>query len=171
MKSRILAVIVCGASLLATTGCDTQATLASLAQTLGSASAKVATLEGNPTLSAQLTTDTTAAVSAIDNWKSGTAADDVIQALSIVEDDLNLFPAADQYAPLIDIAIGTTQTLIAMLPAPAAAPAAIGARAVRATHPHRQVTLSNPPKNAKAFKAQWNAMTATNPALATAAIK
>jgi hypothetical protein len=158
-------------TVLPLSGCDTQATLAELVQTLGSADGQVANLQGNVQLAAQINTDTTAAVNAITNWKNGTPAQDVIEALNIVEDDLNLIPAASQYAGLIDIAIATVQTLLALLPAPAPTVAVAQARTAHASVPHRTVNVANPPKTAKQFKKRWNAMVAANPALAPAAIK
>ncbi len=156
------------ASLL--TGCVAQQTIAALTQELGTASQSIATLEGNTALAAQLQADTTAAVAAIDGWKQGTPAQDVIQALNIVENDLNLIPAASPYAPLIDIAIGTVEGILALLPAPA--PSTATAAVAHASVEHRQVTLAQAaPKNAKQFKTQWNGVVATHPGLAAAALK
>src|SRR5271170_5276536 len=118
LKSAIASVLI-----LVLVGCPAQNTIAALTSILGSSAASIASIEGNPTLAAQLQTDTAAAVTAVDNWKSGTPASNVIQALNIVEDDLNLFPVSGPYIPLIDLAIGTVESILALLPAPAASAA------------------------------------------------
>jgi hypothetical protein len=162
----VVAVLILSLVGLPLVGCSS-ATLAELTQTLGSSAANIATLEGNTTLSAQLTADTTAAVTAITNWKSGTPADEVIQALGIVEADLNLIPGTSQYAPLIDIAIATVQSILSLLPASTSASATLAPG-----RNLRSVNLGHPaPKNASQFKAQWNALVATNSNLSAAKIK
>lgn len=136
-----------------TTGCAPQATIAALTQTLGSAAASVAAIEGNAALATQLTNDTNAAVAAIQNWKSGTPDQEVIEALNLVQSDLALFPQTDQYAPLINLAIGTAESIIALLP---------NSGALQASYRH--VTLLQPaPKNAKEFTKQWNEIVSTHP--------
>lgn len=137
------------------TGCISQATIASLTAILGQSAASIASIEGNPTLAAKLTADTTAAVAAINAWKSGTPAQEVIAALNIVEDDLSLFPITTAYAPLIDLAIGTVESILALLPAPA----------TMSVHLGRKVHLAHTPKNEKDYRKTWNATIASNPAL------
>jgi hypothetical protein len=147
------------------TGCPSSSqTIASLVQVLGSSAASIASLEGNTSLAQKLQTDTAAAVVAVTNWKAGTVAQDVIEALNLVEDDLNLFPVLGAYGPLIDLAIGTIESILALLPQPAAPAAAHVA--------HRAVHLNQPaPKTASAYKSQWNAIVASNPKLTAAKIK
>ena len=106
------------------------------ASILGSTAASIAAIEGNPTLAAKLTTDTAAAVAAINAWKSGTPDSEVILALNLVEDDLNLFPSTGPYVPLIDLAIGTVESILALLPQSSSA---IAPHAV-----HRTVVLPFP---------------------------
>jgi hypothetical protein len=142
-------------------GCPTQSTLAALTSTLGNAAASVATLEGNTAAAAQLTTDTAAAVTAIQNWKSGTPATEAIEALNIVEADLNLIPGTSQYAPLITLAISTVESIIALLPQPTTA---------TTLHTVRGTTAA-PAKNANDFKKKWNSIIAVNPQLSAATIK
>lgn len=145
-------------------GCPQQSTIAALTQTLGNAAANLASLEGNPALGAKLQTDTTAAVTAINNWKSGTNAQMAIEALNLVADDLSLFPVTNQYAPLIDLAIGTVESILALLPQ-------TPVPATKAAAHRRSVHLSNPPKNAKEFKKTWNTIVSASPSLAPVAIK
>lgn len=143
------------------TGCN-QKTIAALTQILGTQAANVAKLENDPALATKLAADTTAAVTAITNWKSGTPAQDVVQALDLVEADLNLFPVANQYAPLVDLAIGTVDSILALLPPPPATTAVL----------RRHVALFQPaPKNSKQFIEQWNALVKANPRLAPAQIR
>lgn len=158
----IIALLCLSLVVLPTVGCVSSTTIAGLAQTLGTAAANIAAIEGNSTLGQKISIDTAAAVVAITNWKAGTSAQDAIEALSIVEDDLNLIPNTSQYAPLIDLAIGTVQTLLGLLPPSTVATARV----------HRNVTLSHPaPKNAAAFKKQWNGIIAANPNLAPALLR
>jgi hypothetical protein len=145
------------------TGCNSN-TIAELVQVLGNSAASIASLQGNTALAQKLKTDTAAAVVAVTNWKSGSPTQMIIEALNLVADDLNLFPQIGPYAPLIDLAIGTVESILALLPAPVAPVAPHATR--------RTVTLAQPaPKTAKAYKAQFNAIVAGNPALASAEIK
>lgn len=147
---RLTAILLLPVFLLA--GCPAQATLASLTSILGTASASIAAIEGNSTLAATLKTDTAAAVDAIQNWKSGTPADNVISVLNIVESDLDLIPATGPYVPLIDLAIGTVESIIALLPPPTT-------QSVVQAKAKRVITLHGPIPSTKAqFKASWNAL-------------
>jgi len=158
----IIALLCVSLVTLPTLGCPSQSTIASLTQTLGTAAANIATLEGNSALGAKLTVDTAAAVSAVTNWKSGSNATMAIEALSLVEDDLNLIPGTSQYTLLIDLAIGTVQSILAMLPQ------STTAAAVRHTA-RRSIVITQPsPKTAKAFRHQWNEIIAVHPELTKA---
>lgn len=160
--TRIIAAVLCVSLVsLATTGCE-QSTIAALTTTLGNAASAIAALEGNTGLATQLTTDTTAAANAIANWKSGTPAQNVVQALTIVENDLNLIPGTSQYAPLIDIAIATVQSILALLPVTTTPTVAHG----------RTVHLGYAaPKSSHDFKKKWNAAVVANKLPVTAEIK
>lgn len=152
---------------IALIGCPSSSTIAALVSILGSSAASIASLEGNTSLAQKLNTDTAAAVVAVTNWKSGTPAQDVIEALNLVEDDLNLFPQIGAYGPLIDLAIGTVESILLLLPQPVAT-----ANTIKPHATHRAVRLNQPaPKSASAYKAQWNALAASNPATAAAKIK
>ena len=148
-------------------GCPSQTTLAALTATLGNAGASIATIEGNAALAQKLQTDTTAAVSAVQNWKPGTPSQNAVQALQLVETDLNLIsqiPGAQQYAPLISLALSTTISIIQIVD-PGSVPAAVARAQVGG------VTTSGAPKNAKDFKARWYAICASNAALTNVTIK
>lgn len=144
-----------------TVGCE-KSTITALTSTLGNAASAIAALEGNGPLATQLKTDTAAAVQAINDWKTGTSAQAVIQALGIVEQDLNLIPGTSQYAPLIDIAIATVQSILSLLPV-STTPQAVHARTVHLGYPA--------PKTAREFKKKWNAVVAADPKLSAAKIK
>jgi hypothetical protein len=154
---------------VSTTGCN-QNTIAALVGTLGNAASAIAVVEGNTTLAAQLKTDTAAAVTAITNWKQGTPSQNALQTLNIVIDDLNLIcPANDPtnicgpYGPLVALALGTAESIIAIL-APSATTFGV--------HGDVQKTnLGYYPTNSKDFEKQWNAYCVTSPALAQLAIK
>lgn len=169
MKNKMIyrfAAVILLPMLLLMQGCTSQTTLAALTSTLGNAAASVAALEGNTAAATQLTNDTAAAVAAITNWKKGTPAQNVIQALNIVESDLNLIPGTSQYAPLIVLAISTVESIIALLPQPS--PANRPAYVLGGGGDYR---LVSPAKNAKDFKVKWNAIVAENPKLSAAMIK
>jgi hypothetical protein len=146
------------------TAASCQSTIGTLTATLGNAAASIATVEGNATLAAKLKVDTAAAVSAVSNWKSGTPAQDAIEALNLVEDDLNLFPVASAYTPLIDLAIGTVESILALLPQ--------SSTPTLSHHVHRSVTLTEPaPKSAAEFKSKWNAIVKSHPEMSQTLVK
>ena len=147
-----------------TTGCVPQNTLAALVTTLGNSAASIASLEGNSTLATKLQADTAAASSAIANWKSGSPAQTAIEAIQLVEDDLDLFPIGGQYEPLIVLALGTATSIIQLLN-----PNAVGARPQTASGRH--VQLAQAPKTSAQYKAQWNAIADSNSSLAAARIQ
>jgi hypothetical protein len=160
------AVLASLALALVVTACN-QNTLATLVTTLGNASASIAALEGNTALAATLKADTAAATTAVLNWKSGTPTQNVIQALNLVEADLNLIPSISQYAALVDLAIGTVESIIEIVQPGASSIDSVNTRP-GVTH---RVYLANAPKNAAQFKAAWQAKIDANPALAKAAIR
>jgi hypothetical protein len=145
-------------------GCPAQNTTAALVTVLGNAASTIATLEGNTTLAATLKTDTAAASSAVLNWKSGTPTQDVIAALNLVEADLDLVPSVGPYVPLIDLAIGTVESIMEIIQPGSSTPNGLTQR----LGVSRRVYLAKPPKDAAAFTKSWNAIVAQNPALAGA---
>lgn len=142
------------ASTLTLTGCPNQSQIAALTQVLGNDSAQIATIEGNPALAAQLKADTAAAVMAVNNWQKGTNAQMAIEAMNIVIADLNLIPNTGPYVQLIVLAIGTAQSIIALMQPPAPAPAALA---------KLKATGTAIPTTAKEFQKQWNAIIKANP--------
>jgi hypothetical protein len=102
--------------IFAITGCVSQTTLAGLVQTLGATAESVATIEGNSALAAQLQKDVSAASTAVLNWKTGTPVTEVVEALNLVEDDLNLFPVSTQDVAFIDLGIVTVDGILELLP-------------------------------------------------------
>lgn len=159
MKKRITAIAAVLALSMAglfMAGCpaNTQNTISALVTVLGNASASIAALENNPTLAAALKTDTAAAALAVTNWKQGNPTQNVIQALNLVEADLNLIPGTGQYAPLIDLAIGTVESILEIVQPGASSIDSVHKR-VGITH---RVSLANPPKDAATFQKEWNAL-------------
>jgi hypothetical protein len=161
----LISVAAIAALCIFSTGCNDQQTIASLLQAAGAAVSSVATIENDPALASKLTTDFSAASQAVLAWKAGTPAQDVVEALDLVEQDLSLFPVNSQEVVLIDLAIGTVEAIIVAIEPSAANSAAIVARSALSVH------LATPPKNAKAFKAQWQALINANPALSKYALK
>jgi ABC-type molybdate transport system substrate-binding protein len=124
-------------------------------------------MENNPTLAAKLKADSAAAAYAIDNWKQGTPSQNAIEALNLVIDDLDLVCPANgpcgSYAPLIALALGTAESIIAILNPTTQT---YGTRAQV-----RKVNLGYYPKDAKSFKVAWNGICAGDTGLAGAVIK
>lgn len=151
----VLIALVLLAALPVLTGCPSQSQIAALTQVLGNDSAQIAAIEGNPTLAAQLKADTAAAVLAVNNWQKGTNSQMAIEAMNIVISDLNLIPQTGPYAQLIVLAIGTAQSIIALMQPPAPVPATLA-----------KLKLKGPvPTTAAEFQKQWNAILAANPQL------
>lgn len=154
-------------AMLLVQGCVSASTLAALTTALGNAAASIATIEGNSALAPKLQTDTAAAATAIANWKSGTPAQDAVEAINIVIDDLNLLPVAGSDAALVALALGTAESIIAILnPGGSSVTANVSVHAIAHT-----VHLKNAPKNAKQFKKMWNSVVAADPSLAAAELK
>lgn len=164
----VLAVLLAPFLFLIPTACN-QNTVAALVTTLGNASASIADIEGNTALAARLQTDTQAAAAAVLAWKQGTPAQNVVQALGIVQADLNLICSngvpCTNYEPLITLSLGTITSIIEIVN-PGAAPT----MTANVAGTRRTVHLTNPPKTAKDFSKQWNAICNANPALAQAVI-
>lgn len=170
--------------LLVLTGCtpqEQQQTVVGLTTALGTAITTLENIEGNSAMAAKLQTDFQAAIAAESNWKSGTPAQDVMEALNIVQLDLNLLPVSSTDTALIDLGIGLVDQILALLPAPAVVvptsatativPAAFyggqHSGSVRRRHPG----LRSPIVSAKDFKKRWNAIVKQHPELAAAKVK
>ena len=162
---RLIAVLAAAGLAIGLAGCpaNTQNTVGALVTVLGNAASSIAALENNPALAAQLKTDTAAASQAVLNWKNGSPTQDVVAALNIVEADLNLIPGTSQYAPLVDLAIGTVESILEIVKPGSSSIDSVSARP-GITH---RVSLANPPKTAAQFKAAWNGL-ATGPRAAAA---
>lgn len=152
---------------LTTVACVTQSVLATLITTLGNASASIAALEGSATLATTLKADTAAASSAVLNWQKGSSAVMVIEALGIVEADLNLIPYVAPYSALIDIGIATVDEIITIVTG--AAPPVPAIKRVTVMH-HVKLT-GKTPHNRKHFVSMWNSVAASDPKLTTLVIK
>jgi hypothetical protein len=146
------------------TGCPSLNSTATLVTVLGNAASSIATIEGNTQLAATLKTDTAAASSAVLNWKKGMPSQNVIQALNLVEADLNLIPGTSTYAPLVDLAIGTVESIIEIVQ-PGATSITPQNKRVGVTH---RVWLANPPKTDAQFRTAWNGIIAQHPELSAA---
>lgn len=159
----IVAAVLCTSMVMTTTGCNGQTTAAQLIATVGTAVATLETLQGNTAVVVQIQSDTRAAQLAIQNWKSGTPAQDVLQALTILQSDINLLPVNATDQALIQLALGTVEQIVALFPG--AVPPVAAAKAVR------PVKLEFTVRNKNDFKKQWNAIVNSNPSLAGAAIQ
>jgi hypothetical protein len=172
-----LALMLCTALAFTTTGCTSQQTAADMITTVGTAVASLEAIEGNTSAVQQIQTDFSAASSAVANWKTGTATQQVAEALTLVENDLNLLPVSSQDQALIDLAIGTVDQLLVEFPGttstttPTATTVSFHYAFYQAKVQHRTVHLAKVPKSKKDFKAQWNAALRANPKLKAATVK
>lgn len=145
------------------TACMGQSTIAALVTTLGNAGASVAKAIGDAALAESITTATTAAVAAVNNWKSGTGAASIaVEALNTLLANLNLIPVNPLYSTLIALAITTATSLINILSA--------GSNTAMKAAYHAAVS-AGVPQDASHFKAQWNGICAGNMQLASVRIK
>jgi hypothetical protein len=175
MKSSITKVVpvlaVAGLLLFGTIGCDSngQKTASILITTACNSVSALAQLEGYSIDQVKLKADCAAASTAVLNWQAGTPAQNVLEALNLVDDDLDLIPVDNKTKALIDLAIGTVDQVITLVD-PSAQPAA-GApvasqvafmwtayQKTAARHHHRK--LPHPVWDAKDYKKQWNALVA-----------
>lgn len=101
---------------IATLGCGAaKTTLAVLVNSLGNAISAVYGVLGNTTVATAIKTDTDKAVAAINAWVPGTPAQDVIQVLNVLIQDLSaIVPGiGGTAATLISLAISTVEELLA----------------------------------------------------------
>jgi hypothetical protein len=179
--SAVIVALLVSSLALTTTGCtpqEEQQTVVSLTTSLVTALTTLENIEGNPVLAAQLQKDGAAVISAEANWKSGTPAQDVIEALGIVQADINLLPVSTQDQELVDLGIGLVDQILALLPVPA--PGVVPARAILSTAVYatqgttplfRHPKLAKPIKDEKDFKKRWNALVKKHKELAGAKLK
>lgn len=182
LSHRIGIVGLACATALPLTACDSndQKTAAALVQVAGTAVTSLLILENDVALADILQKDFQAASVAVLNWKVGTPAQDVVQALNIVDADLDLIPVTDKDKALINLAIGTVDEIISLFPAPVqTAPvnnAPFNPVALRiayeqtATRKHHK-KLDKPILSAKGFKKAWNEELKKHPELSKAKAK
>lgn len=154
--------VMCSSLIVTTVGCSQQKTAASLIGTVGVAVATLETIEGNTANLSQIQAAFAAAQNAVANWKTGTPVADVVQALNILQQNINLLPVNAKDAALISLAIATVDQIIVLFPG--ATPAVTARFAVE------KASFKTLPKNSKNFKQQWNAIIATNPSLSGAVL-
>lgn len=149
-------------AVLFTSACG-QSVIAALVSTLGNAASSIATALGDTVLAETITTDTTAVVAGVNNWKAGTGtAAVVVELLNTLLAHLNLIPVSTLYATLVSLAISTAVSLITILSA--GTPAAMKSN-------YATALKAGVPQDAAHFKAQWNGIVAGSPQLTTVRIK
>jgi hypothetical protein len=132
---------------LSTTGCASQTTIADLIAVVGTSVASIEALEGNTAVVTKIQTDTAAARAQVLDWKSGTPTQDVVAALNLVEDDLNILPVSSQDQALVDLALGTVDEILALIQATPASPVT-GATAAHIVHCPIMLTAKAPTDSA-----------------------
>jgi hypothetical protein len=154
---------------LSTAGCASQQTIADLVAVVGTSVASLEALEGNTAAVAKIQSDAAAATAQVLAWKPGSPTQDVTAALNLVEDDLNVLPVSSQDQALVDLAIGTLDQILALIPATPASPV-ISATVSHIVH--RPIVLTaEPPKNVKEYTGRWNKLAEKNSATISAKIK
>jgi hypothetical protein len=154
---------------LSTAGCTSTTTIADLIAVVGTSVASLEALEGNTAIVSQIQTDTATATKQVLAWKSGAPTQDVIAALNLVEDDLNVLPVSSQDQALVDLAIGTVDQILTLIPATPASPIP---GATVANIVHRPIVLTaKAPADAKSYKKTWNQLAAKNSNTLSAQIK
>ncbi len=133
------------------TGCLGQNDVAALLKVVGTSVSSIATIQGNADLAKKLNTDFNAASDAVSKWKQGDATQNVTQALNILQSDLNLIPVSDNVKIYIELAIATTNSILAIV---TPEPTAIVFSTLRVTKPL---------VNAKEYKKAWNSLRAAHP--------
>lgn len=147
--SALIALVLVAAVSLPSIGCVDQNATAALINVVGASVNTLISIQGDPALAAKVSKDFAAASAAVASWKKGDATQSIVQALNLVQADINLIPVSDQTKIYIQLAITTVNSIIAIVtPAPA------GMTAKRATKP----LVSD-----REYKAQWNALTAAHP--------
>lgn len=164
--------------LLVPVACDSndQKTAANLITVVGNSVTALVQIEGLSVDAVKLKADFSAASIAVLNWKQGTPAQDVVQALNILDDDLDLIPAlTDAQKALIVLGIGTVDEIITLIDPSAQAPVGTPVAAqVAFTWTSYQVTasrrhhrkLARPVWNARDFKKQCKELAKQYPELA-----
>lgn len=69
---------------------------------------------GDPNL-AKYEADAAALLIQLQAWKSGTAAQDVVEAINLVIDDVNLLPVPSEYQAVIAVALAGLSSIIALV--------------------------------------------------------
>ena len=129
---------------------------------------------------AQFTQDATAAIAAVNNWQSGTPAQDVVQILDILIADINLFPVSDVYKAVIVIALDGIKSVIVLIEEHStgttqAAAQAVMDRTAEAEVAGRKVDPWVPPtvvyEGTRQYALAWNKEIGNYPNLGTAKMK
>jgi hypothetical protein len=146
------------------TACS-QNTIAALVTTLGNACSGAAALAGNAQLSRTILADSAKASQQVLAWKSGSAAENVVQVLHDLQADLSEIPETASVAPFIDLGIATIDGILTditgQVPAATQSMRWASVRSVR--HPRYS---GEPPRTAKAFNAAWDKLVNEHPQFA-----
>lgn len=132
--------------------------LAALLETLGTATAQLASIIGKPELSARIQHHTQAAVNLLRAWVPGQAAAAAITALNLLIDDLKQI-LEDRFRPLVTLALGTIAAIIEKI------------RGAGGGEPaHTDIKLTHPPESSGEFKEYWDHIRAGTPGMDKAPI-
>jgi hypothetical protein len=158
IRYTFIGIILTLAMALSAWTCPSQNTIAALIKVVGTACSSIATLDGNTAAAQAILDYSNDASNAVQAWQKGSPSKDAVEALNILSGFINSTFQGSKYLILANIAIAAINQILSQLPASAGVPS------------KWTVDMSNPPKNADEFKAQWNAIIATHPELAAAQI-
>jgi hypothetical protein len=138
------------------TGCTVlakvnQSVLGTLLSAVESGVTSLLTYLGNSSAAQEAQTLFNTAINEVKSWVSGTPATVVIEALNAAVAFVAVIPGISQYAALVQLIVGTVDSIISLFSANSPTTAAIRPRTAVAT-----VTLTNPPRKASEFRSQWN---------------
>lgn len=163
---RILPLLLCLIALpvfMAAKGCTQQQTTADLLIIAGNSTAAYCASVGNQACVDGANKFAGLVSADIANFAPGTKSQDAIQ---IIQDFEGVIAAADPTGKLaiLDLALSTALSTIQVIEASSGATQPAFTPAVRSrVNAAQTIAIQNPPKDAKAYKAQWNALLSANP--------
>lgn len=116
-----------------------------LKDSLDSVTSVIKILDPNWSGLTQFQQDAAAAITAVENWQSGTPAQDVVQILDILIADINLFPVSDVYKAVIVIALDGIKSVIVLIEEHSTGTTQAAAQAVMARTQQATVTMCTAP--------------------------
>lgn len=154
----MMAAVIASTIMMGADGC--QSRLISLTRALGSAIANLAAALGHSDWADKLRHDTDVIVAAVERWKEGTSAADILRLLNDLIRDIKLLEVLEPYRPLVVFALGTAASLIDFF----------NRNGGGNVQPDTPIRLTLPPHDAHEFNHDWDAIRAGSPGMQKAPI-